>query len=138
MLMVRNKEYESNLSIRTVHIHKLGHCKVSSSSLFHILPPASSRMHEYCTLTVNSHSICVFFADDSSITTYHTKRDHFQNSINDKYLCHIEFTAISQVTSHFDTTVTKLASINKTCINLNRGQGNKMFKETVTRKFNAH
>jgi hypothetical protein len=133
-----NKEYKSNLSIQTVHIHKLGHCKVCSSSVFHILPPASFHMHEYCTPTVNSQSICVLFADDSSITTYHTERDHFQTSINDIYLCHIELTAISKVTLHFDTNFTKLASTNKTCINLNRGQGNKTCKGTVTSILNAH
>jgi hypothetical protein len=138
MLTAGNKEYKLNPSIQTVHIHKLGHCKVCSSSVFHILPPASSHMHEHCTPTVNSQSICVLFADDTSITTYHTERDHFQNSINEIYLCHIELTAISKVTLHFDINFTKLASTNRTCINLNRGQGNKMFKETVTSKLNAH
>jgi len=95
-------------------------------------------MHEYCTPTVNSQPICVLFIDDTSITTYHTERDHFQNSINDTYLCHIELSAISKVPLHADTNFTKLAITNKTCINLNRGQGNTMFKETVTRKLNAY
>jgi hypothetical protein len=72
MLTVGNKKYKSNPSIRTVHIHKLGHCKVCSSSVFHILPPASSHMREHCTPTVNSQPIRVLFADDTSITTYHS------------------------------------------------------------------
>ena len=137
-LTVWNKEYKLNFSIWTVHIHKLGHCKACSSSVSHTLPPASSHTHEYCTPTVNSQSICVLSADDTSITTYHTERDPFQNSINDTYLRHIELWAINKVILHFDTNFTKLAITNKTCINLKRGQGNKMLKETVTSKLNAH
>ena len=68
-LTVQNKDYESNLSIQSVHLYKLGHCKVCSSSVFHILLPASSHMHEHCTPTVNSQSICVVFADDTCTTT---------------------------------------------------------------------
>jgi len=95
-------------------------------------------MHEYRTPTVNSQSICALFAGDTSITTYHTERDPFQNSINDTYLCHFELRAISKVTLHFATNFTKLATTNKAGIHLNRGEGNKMFKESVTRKLNAH
>jgi hypothetical protein len=101
--------------------------------------PASSHMHEHCTPTVNSQSICVLFADDTTITTYHAERDHSQNSIKDIYLYHIELTAFSKITLHFGTNFTKLAaSTNKTDIDLSRGQGNKTFKETFTCKLNAH
>jgi hypothetical protein len=44
----------------------------------------------------------------------------------------------NKVTLYFDTNFTKLATTNKTCINLNRGQGNKTFKETVTSKLTAN
>lgn len=138
-LTVRNKECESTLSIQSVHLYKLGHCKVCSFSVFHILLPASSHMHQHCTPTVNSQSICVLFAADISTTTYHTERDHNQiPSMIHTYVTLNSQLSTNKVTLYFDTNFTKLVTTNKTCINLNRRQGNKTFKETVTSKLIAN